>query len=125
MLRIPARRFGAFVIVLATLVALAPSEAAAVSYPRSIASTGDSITRAYNTGWLPYTDNPAGSWSTGTDSQVQSHYLRLLALAPKIRGNAYNDARSGAKMRDLSGQMATAARQGAEYVTVLMGGNDA
>ena len=32
---------------------------------------------------------------------MQSHYLRLLARAPKMRGNAHNDARSGAKMRDL------------------------
>jgi lysophospholipase L1-like esterase len=107
------------------LAALFPPQAAqAVAYPRSIASTGDSITRAFNTGWLPFTDNPAASWSTGTDSGVQSHYLRLLAVNPGIAGHNYNDARSGARMRDLAGQMATAVNQKAQYVTVLMGAND-
>jgi lysophospholipase L1-like esterase len=89
-----------------------------------MASTGDSITRAYNTGFLPFTDNPAGSWSTGTDTSVNSHYLRLLAVNPAISGRAYNDARSGARMVDLNGQMVTVVGQHVDYVTVLMGGND-
>jgi len=100
------------------------SAAAATPLPRSIASTGDSITRAYNTGFFPYLDNPSASWSTGTNSSVRSHYSRLLALQPLISGHAYNDARSGAKMIDLAGQLATAAKQRVDYVTVLMGGND-
>ena len=100
------------------------SAAAATPLPRSIASTGDSITRAYNTGFFPYVDNPSASWSTGTNSSVRSHYSRLLALQPLISGHVYNDARSGAKMIDLSGQLATAAKQRVDYVTVLMGGND-
>ena len=100
------------------------STAAATPLPRSIASTGDSITRAYNTGFFPYLDNPSASWSTGTNSSVRSHYSRLLALQPLISGHAYNDARSGAKMIDLAGQLATAAKQRVDYVTVLMGGND-
>ncbi len=88
-------------LVLLVLVAAiaAPSAAARVALPKSIASTGDSLTRAAGTGFLPWTDNPAGSWSTGTDPSVNSHYLRLLALNPRIRGHNYNDARSGAKMR--------------------------
>jgi lysophospholipase L1-like esterase len=89
-----------------------------------MASTGDSITRAYNTGWFPYVDNPSASWSTGTNSTVRSHYTRLLALQPQISGHAWNDAKSGAKMIDLAGQMTTAAGQRVDYVTVLMGGND-
>jgi lysophospholipase L1-like esterase len=89
-----------------------------------MASTGDSITRAYNTGWFPYTDNPGASWSTGTSSTVRSHYSRLLGLQPLISGHAYNDAKSGAKMTDLAGQMTTVAGQHVDYVTVLMGGND-
>lgn len=107
---------------LATAGALTAS--ATPVYPRSIASTGDSITRAYNTGFFPYTDNPSASWSTGTNSSVMSHYTRLLALQPAIAGHAYNDARSGARMIDLAGQLTTAARQRVDYVTVLMGGND-
>jgi lysophospholipase L1-like esterase len=98
--------------------------AAAPSLPNSMAATGDSITRAYNTGFWPFTDNPAGSWSTGTTSSVSSHYLRILARHPAIRGRAYNDAKSGALMRDLNGQMATVVNQKVDYVTVLMGGND-
>jgi lysophospholipase L1-like esterase len=117
-----------FRIVLLTLVALAlvnPAVAAArTAYPKSIASIGDSLTRAAGTGFLPWTDNPAGSWSTGTDTSVNSHYQRLLALNPKIRGNNYNDARSGAKMGELGAQMGTVVAQRADYVTVEMGGND-
>jgi lysophospholipase L1-like esterase len=97
---------------------------AGTGYPRSMASTGDSITRAYNTGFFPYIDNTSASWSTGTNASVASHYARLVALQPAISGHVYNDARSGAKMVDLAGQMTTAARQRVDYVTVLMGGND-
>jgi lysophospholipase L1-like esterase len=97
---------------------------AGTGYPRSMASTGDSITRAFNTGFFPYVDNPSASWSTGTNASVSSHYTRLVALQPAISGHAYNDAKSGAKMVDLAGQMTTAAKQRVDYVTVLMGGND-
>jgi lysophospholipase L1-like esterase len=104
---------------------LAPSTlSAGPDYPKSMASTGDSATRAAGTGLLPWTDNPAASWSTGTDTRVNSHYLRLLALTPKISGKNYNDARSGAKMADLARQMGLAVSQRADYVTVLMGAND-
>jgi len=89
-----------------------------------MASTGDSITRAYNTGFFPFTDNASASWSTGTNSTVISHYTRLLALNPRIKGKNYNDAKSGAKMQDLAGQMTTVNSQHVGYVTVLMGGND-
>jgi lysophospholipase L1-like esterase len=115
----------AVVIAVASLVTAGVMTASgAPAYPRSIASTGDSITRAYNTSWFPYIDNPAASWSTGTTSSVRSHYSRLLALQPTISGHAFNDAKSGAKMIDLGGQMTTAANQHVDYVTVLMGGND-
>ncbi|HEY5629376.1 MAG TPA: SGNH/GDSL hydrolase family protein, partial [Candidatus Limnocylindrales bacterium] len=90
----------------------------------SIASTGDSITRGYNTGTFPYSDNPSASWSTGTNSTVVSHYTRLLALNSAIAGHVYNDAKSGAKMADLNGQMTTVVGQKPDYVTVLMGAND-
>jgi lysophospholipase L1-like esterase len=108
------------VLVLAFPVAAAPS----APYPNSIASTGDSITRAYNTGTFPYSDNPSASWSTGTNSTVASLYSRLLALNPAISGKTYHDSKSGAKMADLAGQMSTVATQKPDVVTVLMGGND-
>ncbi|HEX5823712.1 MAG TPA: GDSL-type esterase/lipase family protein [Candidatus Limnocylindrales bacterium] len=110
--------------VLAAITLLLPVATEAASYPDSMASTGDSITRAYNTGFFPYTDNAAGSWSTGTNTGVASHYSRLLALNPAIRGKNYNDAKSGARMADLNGQMTKVVSQHVEYVTVLMGGND-
>jgi len=117
----------AIAVLVATLWLLTGSAlttSAATPLPRSMASTGDSITRAYNTGFFPYIDNPSASWSTGTSGSVVSHYTRLLALQPSIAGHAYNDAKSGAKMIDLAGQLTTAATQRVDYVTVLMGGND-
>jgi lysophospholipase L1-like esterase len=119
----PVVAIGLAILVAAILAPVAVAGKGA-ALPSSIASTGDSLTRAAGTGFLPWTDNPAGSWSTGTDSRVNSHYLRLLALNSRIRGKAYNDARSGAKMDELAGQMAKAVTQKAEYVTVEMGGND-
>jgi len=120
-----ARRLQILILALVALALLAPMAAQArTPYPKSIASTGNSLTRAAGTGLLPWTDNPAGSWSTGTDASVNSHYLRLLALNPKIRGHNYNDARSGAKMGELATQMGTVVAQRVDYVTVEMGGND-
>jgi len=92
--------------------------------PSAMASVGDSITRAYNTGPSAYVDYPANSWSTGTSTTVNSHYTRLLAKGAAITGKNYNDAVSGAKMADLNGQMAVVNTQGVGYVTVLVGGND-
>jgi lysophospholipase L1-like esterase len=120
-------RTSATAATLATIVVLlfgTSAASAATPYPNSIASTGDSITRAYNTGSIAFTDNPAASWSTGTNSTVVSHYTRLIGLNPAINGHAFNDAKSGARMVDLAGQLATVATQNVDYVTVLMGGND-
>ena len=111
-------------VAVSLLMTVLSSGAAAVSYPNSMASTGDSITRAFNTGFFPFTDAPANSWATGTNTTVNSHYRRLLALHPSISAKNYNDARSGAKMADLAGQVAAAVSQKVDYVTVLMGGND-
>src|SRR5919109_5335591 len=110
--------------VFATL-AVVPAAASQAVYPDSMAATGDSITRAFNTGLLPYTDAPRNSWSTGSRRYVWSHYRRILAVNSRIFGRNPNDARSGAKMRDLAGQMATVNTQHVDYVTVLMGANDA
>ena len=105
---------------------LIPSGAAAqVAAPDSMAATGDSITRAFNTGLIPFTDAPRNSWSTGSRVYVWSHYRRILAVNWRIFGRNFNDARSGAKMRDLAGQMAVVNLQHVDYVTVLMVANDA
>lgn len=110
--------------IVAAFVAPA-SGAAQTAPPDSMAATGDSITRAFNTGLIPYTDAPRNSWSTGSRTYVWSHYRRILAVNWRILGRNFNDARSGAKMRDLAGQMAAVNLQHVEYVTVLMGANDA
>lgn len=93
-------------------------------YPTSMSALGDSITRGFNAaGW--YRDWPSRSWSTGTHADVESHYTRLTTLDATIAGQAWNNARTGARMGALAGQATTSVSQGAEYVTVLMGANDA
>jgi lysophospholipase L1-like esterase len=94
-----------------------------VGYPNSMASLGDSITRAMDADGS-FGDQPQNSWSTGTSASVDSLYSHLLAVNPAISGNAFNDAVSGAKMSDLNGQAQTAVSQGAALVIILMGGND-
>ena len=121
------RRFWLAALVAATmLIGLAPAAAATTPppLPNSMAAVGDSITQAASTGGSLGTDYPANSWSTGTNSTVNSHYLRLLALNSGISGKNYNRSVSGAKMADLAGQMQTAAALQPDYLTVLIGGND-
>lgn len=92
--------------------------------PNSMASLGDSITRGFDAcGW--YVDCTSRSWSTGDYSSVNSHYRRILAVNPAISRHNYNDARTGAVAADVYAQAGTAIGQGAQYVTVLIGANDA
>ncbi|MFY1693478.1 GDSL-type esterase/lipase family protein [Plantactinospora sp. WMMB782] len=92
--------------------------------PASMASLGDSITRGFNAcGW--YVDCPSRSFSTGDDSGVNSHYLRIRAVNPAINGRNHNDGRSGARSADMAGQADAAVSQGVGYVTMLIGANDA
>ena len=111
-------------LLCALAVPAALADPAVTGYPSSIASTGDSITRAFNTCSFPFVDCPANSWSTGTSSTVNSHYRRILAANPAISGRNYNDAKTGARMSGLLTQVQAAVSQHAEYVTVLMGAND-
>jgi lysophospholipase L1-like esterase len=96
----------------------------APDHPASMSALGDSLTRGFNAaGW--HRDWPSRSWSTGTNATVDSHYTRLSALDDAILGRAYNNAVTGAKMGALAGQALTSVSQRAEYVTILMGANDA
>jgi lysophospholipase L1-like esterase len=117
------RRLLAAIVAALCLTALA-SSAALVVYPSSMAATGDSITRAFNTCSFPFTDCPANSWATGTNTTVNSFYLRILAVNPGIREHLHNDAVSGAKMAELPGQVSNVVRQAVEYAVVEMGAND-
>jgi lysophospholipase L1-like esterase len=110
--------------LLAALATPAPVAADPGPPPASMASLGDSITRGFNAcGW--YVDCPSRSFSTGTTTGVNSHYLRIRAVNPAINGRNFNDARSGAKAADMAGQAQTAVGQAVGYVTMLIGANDA
>jgi hypothetical protein len=106
--------------------AAATAAGAAPTLPNSIASTGDSITRAFDStsSGCFLSDCPQYSWSTGYNTTVDSQYERILAANPGVSGHEYNDAKTGAKMSALDGQLKTAASQGVQYATVLMGAND-
>ena len=112
------------VTALAAALGLAPSASGATTLPSVMASTGDSITRGYDATAFGcfLADCPQYSWSTGTSTAVNSQLRRIQAAGGKP--TAYNDAKTGAKMDALAGQLQTAAGQGAQYVTVLMGAND-
>lgn len=98
---------------------------AGVALPTSMASTGDSITRGFDLDALrALQDSPKESWSTGGDPNVGSHYDRVLTAFASIGGHAFNDAKTGAKMADLDGQVKAAAAQKVQYLTILMGAND-
>jgi len=123
----PAKALAAIsTLAVVSTLAAAPAAAAAVPGPPpvSMAGMGDSITRGFNAcGW--YVDCTARSFATGTSDGVRSHYLRILAVSPAIRSRNHNVARSGAKAADMPGQAAAAVSQGVDYVTLLIGANDA
>lgn len=110
--------------LLTALVTAAPAAADAGPPPNRMASMGDSITRGFNAcGW--FLDCTSRSFSTGSYSSVNSHYLRIRAVNPAIYGYNYNDARSGAKAVDMAGQAQTVVGRNVGYVTMLIGANDA
>lgn len=92
--------------------------------PDSIGSMGDSITRGFNACGF-FLDCPSRSFSTGSSSTVNSHYLRIRAVNPAIDGNNVNAGRSGARADDMPGQAAALVADEVDYVTVLIGANDA
>jgi lysophospholipase L1-like esterase len=120
-------RLTACVAVASAVLGMAGSAAAATpALPNSMASTGDSITRAYDStaSGCFLSDCPQYSWSTGYNTTVDSQYQRILAANSAISGHEYNDAKTGAQMSALDGQLKSAASQGVQYATVLMGAND-
>ena len=59
-------RFGTRIVALVAILALHSGTSVQATpnltgYPNSMAATGDSITRAYNTGTLPFSDGLKGS----------------------------------------------------------------
>ena len=88
---------------------------------RVVAALGDSITRgaaACGHGG----DCVEASWATGTGEDLASHWQRLDG---GDGGGSHNLAVSGARVADLASQVRAAAEVGPDYVTVLIGANDA
>lgn len=89
--------------------------------PRTMAALGDSITRAF-AACGGGGDCVETSWATGTAEDLDSHSQRL----DMGRGGAsHNLAVSGARVAGLATQVQAAVRVRPEYVTVLIGANDA
>lgn len=103
---------------------LLPSGASAVTYPNSMATIGDSISRGALADDSLDDDQPEHVWSTGYDGAdaCYSHLERIWAANPSTV--AYNNAWNGAESDDLLAQSNSSVSQGVQYVTVQMGGND-
>jgi lysophospholipase L1-like esterase len=122
----PVRRVLILVSVVAVLVTGLPvmpvTPVWAAFVPARMSALGDSITRGFNAcGW--YVDCESRSWSGGSETAVRSHYARL-----KLRNHSlvvHNNAVSRAKVAALEGQARSAVAQRADYVTILIGANDA
>ncbi|GGM95163.1 SGNH/GDSL hydrolase family protein [Streptomyces fuscichromogenes] len=91
--------------------------------PASIAAVGDSVTRGFDACTV-LSDCPEVSWATGTSDQVDSLAVRLLGRAGAA-DHSWNYAVTGARMADLSDQMAEAVVHRPQLVTVMAGANDA
>ncbi|HEU0131192.1 MAG TPA: GDSL-type esterase/lipase family protein [Mycobacteriales bacterium] len=83
-----------------------------------MAALGDSTTRAYLDCGKPR-DCPEASWATGGDADIRSHAARLGIAEP------LNAAVSGATVADLVGQAEQVVDIDPDYVTIMIGVNDA
>ncbi len=131
-------RLWVFILVATSLVALgckaaasndgvdpsAPPPASVPGYPSSMVALGDSITAAFGSCLAP-TACPRNSWSTGDGNQVNSHYRRILQENPAIADREANLAEPGITISDLKGQAEQALGRSADYITILVGANDA
>ncbi|WP_314225719.1 SGNH/GDSL hydrolase family protein [Streptomyces zaehneri] len=93
------------------------------SSPSSMAAVGDSITRGFDACTV-LADCPEVSWATGASTEVNSLAVRLLGAA-KAATHSWNYAATGARMADVPAQMAQAAAEKPQLVTVMAGANDA
>jgi lysophospholipase L1-like esterase len=92
--------------------------------PNSMVALGDSITAGVGS-CLTLQTCARNSWATGDGTLVNSHYKRILKDNPAIRGHATNLAVPGATVADLQSQAAAAVARRPDYVTILIGANDA
>lgn len=101
-----------------------PPDSPRPGLPSSMTALGDSITAGFGSCVVLATCQ-RNSWSTGDGQRVDSHYRRLREANPAIRGKVLNKAAPGARAAALAGQAAAAVSAKADYVTVLIGANDA
>jgi hypothetical protein len=97
-------------VVLCVASATALAAPSAVPYPSSMAAIGDLLTLDN-----PLDPNPPDSWSTGTNRAVHSHYLRILAANPAVKGKVYNF--TGQEI-DLTAEAREAVAKRVDYVTI-------
>jgi lysophospholipase L1-like esterase len=95
---------------------------AAPPLPTKMAAMGDSISQAIMTCSSLRTCTP-NSWTVGTTASVNSHASRLRAMGAQL--TTYNNAVTSVKAAGLPAQASATAAQGATYVTVQIGANDA
>ena len=94
--------------------------------PSSVASTGDSVTRAFNTGAAAAASTrPPTRGAPGTNAAVAKPLRPDPGRAPGHRGpDLQRRERRARAWSDLLGQVTTAGSRRVDYVTVLMGAND-
>jgi PKD repeat protein len=112
------------VVLLGSLLPAVAAADTALPLPATMAAVGDSITQAASSAGTLGADAPQNSWSTGTSTAVNSHYLRLVALGAPITGQNNNRSVSGAKAAGLNAQMQNVVALQPDYLTVQIGGND-
>ncbi len=88
--------------------------------PRVMAALGDSITRAAAA--CGRGDCAESSWATGGAQGLDSHAQRL---GIDDADRAHNVAVSGSRVAGLASQVEAAVQERPDYVTVLIGANDA
>lgn len=101
----------------------APTRSPRAGTPSSMAALGDSITAGFGS-CATLVACRRNSWASGSSSAVDSHYLRIRAENAEMRGNADNFAVPGVRAEALPRQADRAVRAKAQYVTILIGGND-
>src|SRR5690349_14366483 len=111
-------------LFLATASVATAAAPAKVGPPSRITALGDSITRGFNSqgpGCVILSDCTSNSWSTGSNTAVNSYLRRVQAINPAAVssvGGTGNNAVTGAKVADLNGQALNAVATNPDLVLI-------